>query len=222
MYLEMQKYTKIIDGETVINNVNLSMELGRIYGLRGRNGSGKTMIMRAICGLIKPTSGEVRINNKIIGKDISFPESIGAHIENTGFIDNYTAFQNLRLIADIKGIISDDHIRDVLASIGLDPYGKKKYKKFSLGMKQKLGIASAIMESPQIIILDEPTNALDEESIKKMHAILQEHKKHQSLIIISSHDMEELKYLADEIIIIENGAIKKNEEVVEGSVKNET
>ena len=180
---------------------------GKVYGLRGKNGSGKTMLMRAICGLITPDSGIIDIDGKILGKDISFPESIGVLIENPAFIGNYTGFKNLKVLASIQNRIGDEQIRKALEDIGLDPDDKRTYRKYSLGMKQKLGIAAAVMENPDIIILDEPINALDEVSVEKVHDILEEQKKRGAVIIIACHDKEELDQLSDEIIEISDGRI---------------
>ena len=150
------------------------------------------MLMRAICGLITPDSGIIDINGKILGKDISFPESIGVLIENPAFIGNYTGFKNLKVLASIQNRIGDEQIRKALEDIGLDPDDKRTYRKYSLGMKQKLGIAAAVMENPDIIILDEPINALDDVSVEKVHDILEEQKKRGAVIIIACHDKEEL------------------------------
>ncbi len=208
MFIEVINYSKKIGKEFVLKDVSMSLDKGKIYGLKGKNGSGKTMLMRAVCGLIRPTSGKVVINGEEIGRERSFPESIGALIENPGFIANYTGLENLKNLADIREKIDMDRIRDVMAETGLNPDDKKKYKKYSLGMKQKLGIAAAIMEYPDIIILDEPTNALDEASVAGLRKILQKEKQRGAVIILSSHDSEELKFLSDEIFFIESGKIK--------------
>jgi ABC-type multidrug transport system, ATPase component len=208
MIIEIKDLTKKIKGATVLDTINLQFESGKIYGLQGKNGSGKTMLMRAICGLIIPTSGEVRIDGKNLGREISFPESAGALIETPGFISNYTGLENLKAIASIKRVIGLEDIKNSLERVGLDPEDKRKYRKYSLGMKQRLGIAAAIMEKPALIILDEPTNALDENGVKLVRSILQVENERGALIIISCHDSEELEYLADEITVIENGQIK--------------
>lgn len=209
MYLEVSNITKIIDKSTILDSVSLSMDKGKIYGLKGKNGSGKTMIMRAICGLIKLTEGEIYIDGKPLDRKQAFPPSIGVLIENPGFINNYSGTRNLKVLADIKGLIGMEEIEHTMALVGLDPHEKKKVKKYSLGMKQKLGIAAAIMENPDMILLDEPTNALDQESIRNLMDILKEYKKRGKLIILSSHDSEELENLSDEIYIIEDGRIKE-------------
>ncbi len=208
MEIEVRNLTKRISGNLILDNINIKMTNGKIYGLKGKNGSGKTMLMRAICGLILPTEGEVIIDGQVLGKDISFPNSLGALIESPGFISNYSGFKNLKILSEIQGKIDDNKINEVLTMVGLDPKEKKKFKKYSLGMKQKLGIAAAIMEEPEIIILDEPTNALDESSAISLRKTLQKYRDAGALIIISCHDSEELEFLSDEIFFMENGRLK--------------
>ena len=207
MYIKITDDNKTIKKAPILRDINLEFTGGKVYGLRGKNGSGKTMLMRAICGLITPDSGIIDINGKILGKDISFPESIGVLIENPAFIGNYTGFKNLKVLASIQNRIGDEQIRKALEDIGLDPDDKRTYRKYSLGMKQKLGIAAAVMENPDIIILDEPINALDDVSVEKVHDILEEQKKRGAVIIIACHDKEELDQLSDEIIEISDGRI---------------
>ncbi len=208
MYIELKDIEKTIGANTVLSDINVRLESGNIYGLKGKNGSGKTMLMRIICGLIRPSRGEVSIDGKILHKDISFPESIGVLIENPAFLSQYSGFDNLKLLSSIKKIIKDEDIIRTIEKVGLDPHDKKKYKKYSLGMKQKLGIACAIMEKPDIIILDEPVNAVDEDGVKRIREILCELKNENKIIILACHDKEELYFLSDNIIEIENGRIK--------------
>lgn len=206
MFIELTNVSKTIKGTVVLDDINLRMESGKVYGLKGKNGSGKTMLMRAICGLIS-TDGTVNINGEILGKDISFPRSIGVLIENPSFISNYTGFKNLKVLASIQNRINDEDIKNALIKVQLDPADKRTYRKYSLGMKQKLGIAAAFMENPDIIILDEPINALDEAGAKQVHKILEEQKSRGAIIIIACHDREELEMLSDEIIEISEGKI---------------
>ncbi|MGN0340903.1 MAG: ABC transporter ATP-binding protein [Lachnospira sp.] len=206
MFIELTNVSKTIKGTVVLDNINLRMESGKVYGLKGKNGSGKTMLMRAICGLIS-TDGTVNINGEILGKEISFPRSIGVLIENPSFISNYTGFKNLKVLASIQNRINDEDIKNALIKVQLDPDDKRTYRKYSLGMKQKLGIAAAFMENPDIIILDEPINALDEAGAKQVHKILEEQKSRGAIIIIACHDREELEMLSDEIIEISEGKI---------------
>lgn len=210
MKIEISNFTKIISNNKVLDDINLSLENGKIYGFIGKNGSGKTMLMRAICGLIIPTEGNVRIDEKIVGKDISFPPSVGVLIENPGFISSYSGFKNLKTLAKIQNKISDEKIYNTLKRVGLDPDDKKHYRKYSLGMKQKLGIAAAIMEEPKLLILDEPFNALDEESVERVRKIITGFKKEDTIVILACHDSQEIHALCDEFVEIKNGKIVSN------------
>ena len=205
--VRLEDYCKSFKSAEVLKNINMTLESGKVIGLKGKNGSGKTMLMRAISGLILPTSGKVYINDKELGRHISFPPSIGILIENPSFISNYTGFKNLKILASIQNRISDDEIRDAIRKVGLDPDDKRTFKKYSLGMKQRLGIAAAIMERPDIVILDEPINALDEAGAGLIKGLLDELKANGSLIIIACQDTEELNYLSDEIYEIYDGEI---------------
>ena len=211
MKIEVKDYTKIIMGLTILDIVNITLVSGKCYGLKGKNGSGKTMLMRAICGLIHPTKGHVSINEEILGKDISFPRSIGVLIENPAFIANYTGLKNLELLASIKKEIGTEEIRNTIEAVGLEPDDKRKYRKYSLGMKQKLGIAAAFMEKPDIIILDEPINAIDESGVEKVKALIADAKERGAVIIVACHDAEELEELSDEIICISEGRILEDD-----------
>ena len=205
--IEIKNVTKIIKHNTVIDNVSLTVNSGKITGLKGVNGSGKTMLMRLVSGLILPTSGEIIINGETLGKDITFPRSIGTLIENPAFLDNYSGFQNLKLLASIQGKISDEEIREAIIAVELNPDDKKKFRKYSLGMKQRLGIAAAVMEHPDIIILDEPTNALDSDGVQMVKRILQKEKERGALILISCHDLDVLKELSDVIYLMNVGRL---------------
>ena len=207
MYIELSNVSKKIKGAKILNDINYVFESGKVYGLQGKNGCGKTMLMRIISGLIRPTEGSVDINGKLLGEDITFPESIGTLIENPAFIDRYTGFKNLQMLASIKGKINDEDIREALKKVGLNPDDKRKYRKYSLGMKQKLGIACAFMEYPDIVILDEPINAIDKDGVILIREILDDLKKKDKIVIIACHDAEEMRVLADEIIQMEEGRI---------------
>ena len=210
MYIEIDDLTKVIDKHKVLDKVSIKLEKGKIYGIKGKNGSGKTMLLRAICGLIKPTEGEVRVGEKVIGKDAAFHESVGVLIENPGFIPSFSGYENLKMLADIKKLIGKEDIEAVMEKVGLEKACfKKKYRTYSLGMKQMLGIAAAIMEKPDLILLDEPTNALDEESVRKLLDILREEKGRGACIVLASHDMEELTLLSDIIFIMEEGRLRE-------------
>lgn len=207
MKIEVRDYTKTIKGVAILDHINITLEQGKCYGLKGKNGSGKTMLMRAISGLIYPTSGEVLIDGEVLGKNISFPRSIGVLIENPAFIANYTGFKNLELLACIQNRITKEEIQKTMEAVGLNPEDKRKYRKYSLGMKQKLGIASAFMEKPDIIILDEPINAIDEAGVVKVKELINDAKERGAVIITACHDSAELEELSDEIIQIAEGRI---------------
>lgn len=198
---------KKIKGSPVLTDINLEFNGGKVYGLKGKNGSGKTMLMRAVSGLITADSGTVTINGEVLGKQISFPRSIGVLIENPTFISNYTGFKNLSVLASIQKKIGVDRIRQTLEEVGLDPDDKRTYRKYSLGMKQRLGIAAAVMEYPDIIILDEPVNALDESGAMLVREILRKAKERGAIIILACHDREELEFLSDVIYEISDGRI---------------
>ncbi len=207
MYLEAEKINKKIGVDHVLNEISLSMEKGKIYGLQGRNGCGKSMLMRVICGLVLPTSGRVLIDGNELGKELSFPESIGVFIEKPGFLESCSGFRNLSILASIKNQIGSAQIEETLKRVGLEEVMHKKYKKYSLGMKQKLGIAAAIMEHPDIVILDEPANALDEKSECRLWQIVKEEKERGALVIISCHTKEVLEEISDEIFKMDQGRI---------------
>lgn len=205
MIVELKNVSKSIRGADIINDVSARFESGVVTGLKGVNGSGKTMILRLIAGLIRPTKGEVVIDGEILWRDISFPKSIGILIENPAFLDYYSGFDNLKLLASIQNRIDDEKIRNTIKMVGLDPHSKKKYKKYSLGMKQRLGIAAAVMESPDMILLDEPTNALDISGVEMVKEIIKKEKAQGKLIILACHDQEILEYLSDRILCVEEG-----------------
>lgn len=207
MTITLKNVTKKIKGNTVTDNVNMALKSGTVYGLCGYNGCGKTMLMRLIAGLIIPSSGEIVFDGKVLGKQIDFPENMGILIENPAFLGGMTGFDNLKLLASIQGKISDDMIIESISRVGLDPKDKKKYRKYSLGMKQRLGIASAVMESPDLIILDEPTNALDSNGVVITKELIAEEKKRGALVIMTCHDREILEGICDVIYTIEHGII---------------
>lgn len=205
----IENLSKTIKNNKILDNVNLTFESGHVYGLVGRNGSGKTMLLRAICGLIFPDSGKVIIDGKQLHKDISFPESCGIIIENTDLLPNFSAFDNLKMLSEIKNTANDNMIKSAIKSVGLDPDSKKKVKTFSLGMKQRLSIAQALFEDPDILLLDEPTNALDEDGVNDVRRILLEQKKKNKLIIIASHNKVDISLLSDTVISVSNGRFQR-------------
>lgn len=196
--VEIIDATKIIKGKTILQNINLKLLPGKIYGLEGHNGSGKTMLLRLCCDLIKPTSGRV-----IIDKGTSF----GVLIETPGFMFNETAYNNLKYLADIKGKIGKDEINDILERVGLSESKKIKTKKFSLGMLQKLGIAQAVMEEPDVLLLDEPFNALDADSCETVKRLITEQKERGASIVIVSHNLDYIREECDEVLTMTDGKL---------------
>lgn len=211
MKIEFIEVTKIIKGITVLDDVSLTLAGGTIYGLRGVNGSGKTMMMRMIAGLIHPTKGKVLIDGKQLGKEISFPTDIGMLIENPAFLDGFGAVDNLRLLADIRRKIGEERIKEVLEQVGLGYDDKRRYRQFSLGMKQRLGIAGAVLEHPSLLLVDEPTNALDTDGVEMVQKILQEEKSHGALIVLACHDFSVLRSLSDIIFDVKEGKVTQCE-----------
>ena len=219
MRVEVKDYVKTIGKATVLDHVSYTFKSGKIYGLRGKNGSGKTMLMRLISGLIRPTKGQVLIDGEVVSKDIPFPRSLGVLIEGPAFLDDYSAMDNLKLIAYPKGKVTEDEIKAVLSEVRLDPKSRKKYKKFSLGMKQRLGIAAAVMEHPDLILLDEPTNALDESGVDMLGDIVKKEKERGAVLIVSSHDRDILEDISDEIYDLDQGEIVRHS--IKGEKRNE-
>lgn len=207
MQVELRHLTKKIKGVTVLADISYAFQGGCIYGLSGKNGCGKTMMMRSIAGLIYPSSGSVLIDGKELGKDISFPESLGLLIENPAFLASYTGFENLRILAKVQGDVSDEEIRNTLQKVGLDPEDKRKYYKYSLGMRQRLGIAAAIMGEPKVILLDEPINAIDADGVNEIRDVVRGLVHEDRVIIIACHDKEEMDYMADTVIQMSEGHI---------------
>ena len=203
----VNEVSKSIYGVPIINSVSMTLVSGNVYGFQGINGSGKTMLMRLICGLIYPTKGEIIIDGKRLGKEITFPQSVGLLLENPAFLDSYTGYENLEMLASIKNIITREEIHEAITSVGLDPLDKRKYKKFSLGMKQRLGIAAAIMEKPDILILDEPTNSLDSSGVSLVKTIIAKERERGAIIILACHDLPVLQDVSDEIFLLEQGKI---------------
>lgn len=211
--IELKNISKQLHKNNILNDISCTFLSGEIVGLVGVNGSGKTMLMRIITGLCVPTKGEVIIDGKKLHEDISFPESCGMLLETPAFIDSFTGVQNLRMISSIKKRVSDKDIRNCIIRVGLNPDDKKKYRKYSLGMKQRLGIAGAILEKPDIVILDEPTNALDVDGIKVVKEIIREQKNRNAIVIIASHDAELINELADMVYTMTEGYLSSSQDI---------
>ena len=211
MNISIEHVTKKIKNATVLKDICLEMKGGTVYGLQGKNGSGKTMLMRAISGLIRPTSGRIVINGEQLHKNISIPRSIGLLLENPSLLPEYDASQNLRLLAKMQGGVPEEEIRQLIRDVGLEDAGHKKVEKYSLGMKQRLGIAAAILGSPDIILLDEPINAIDGEGVEEIRSLILSLKNEKRIIIVACHDKEEMNLLADEIVHLRDGRIEGQE-----------
>lgn len=207
-YIKCECMTKRLKGNIVLDNISLSVKKGEFLVLKGHNGSGKTMILRAISGLMRLNSGVVYVDNEMIGKQKQFPDSMGILIEYPSFIPGYTGFQNLKFLSSINNKISDEEIYNIIQRVGLDKTDKRKYKRYSLGMKQRLGIAQALMEQPKLLLLDEPTNALDIDGIKDVLDILKIEKSKGTTIIVASHDVHVLdNEIVDRIVHVNNGKL---------------
>ena len=205
--IEIKNVSKTLNARLVLDNINCTFNDGTVYGLCGHNGSGKTMLLRAISGLIVPDSGEVIIDGKILHKDISFPPNAGIVIENMEMLPKYNAFDNLKLLANIKKIATDEDIINVLSRVGLS--SELKVKKYSLGMKQRLNIAQAIFEKQSIILLDEPTNALDTDGVELIYKIIKEEKARGATVIIATHHKEDLQNVCDIILTVSEGRLSE-------------
>ncbi len=207
--IEVENLTKKFREAVVLDNVNATFETGKVHGLIGRNGSGKTMLMKCICGIVPYTSGDIRVNGKVIGRDIDIPENVGVIIETPGFLPNYSALENLRFLAKINNQITKEDIRRAISSVGLNPDDKKHVGKYSLGMRQRLGLAQAIMESPDILILDEPMNGLDKDGVADMRKYLLDLKEQGKTILIASHSAEDIDVLCDTVYEMDKGKLEK-------------
>ncbi len=205
--IKLEDVSKNIKDRIVLDHINFTFEDGKVYGLKGINGSGKTMLMRLIAGLIFPSDGKIFVSEKELGRDISFPESIGLLLENPVFLDRYTGLENLKLLAELSGSVDVEKLKHILIKVGLDPDDKRKYRKYSLGMKQRLGIAAAIMDEPSILLLDEPINALDEDGVELFTKIMNEEKERGTLVILSCHEEMRLREYSDVIVFMKDGKI---------------
>ena len=203
--VEIKNYCKSIKSRPILNNVSYNFEYGKIYGLYGHNGSGKTMLLRAIAGLLVPDSGSVVIDGKVLHKDMSFPPSIGIVIENMNLLPQYNAFDNLKILGKIKKTATDEDITTALERVGLK--SDSKVKKFSLGMKQRLNIAQAVFEKQKIILLDEPTNALDNDGVQLIYKLLKEEKERGALVVITTHHKEDLEEVCDVVLKMTEGEL---------------
>ena len=207
--IDVRNVSLTLQNNEILKNVSVKFERGNIHGLIGRNGSGKTMLMKCICGFVKPTAGEIYVDGKHIGKDCDFPKNTGIIIETPGFIPYYSGYKNLKLLADLRGKISKDDICETMKRVGLDPNLKRHVRKYSLGMRQRLGLAQAIMENPELLILDEPMNGLDKDGVKDMRQYLLDLKAQGKTILIASHSAEDIDVLCDTVCEMDKGKLEK-------------
>lgn len=196
----------------MLQPLTMGFEEGMIHGIIGRNGSGKTVLMKMILGILQPTTGTVIVGDKRIGKDVDFPESAGAIIETIEFIPYMSAYQNLADIAAMRGNLSKTQIKEVLEMVGLGNVGRKHVSKFSMGMRQRLAIAQAVMESPKLLILDEPMNGMDEKGVEEMRRLILARKAAGTTIILSSHNIEDIRILCDQVYRIDAGVVMREVE----------
>lgn len=197
--IEVKNVYKSFGKEQVLKNISLSIPPGSIYGVVGNNGSGKTVLMKCICGFMKCDRGTIWVNGKQIGKEIDFPDHLGVIIETPGFIPNLSGYKNLKILASLKGRIGKQEIRETLHKVGLNPDMKKPVTKYSLGMRQRLGIAQAIMENPKVLVLDEPFNGLDRHGVVEMRMLLKELKAEGKAILLASHNAQDIEELCDHV-----------------------
>ena len=205
--IKIENAAKKIKDTVIYENIDMVCESGSIVGLIGKNGAGKTMLLKSICGLTDYTGGEISVLGKKIGKDVEIPDSVGVIIEVPGFLPNLSGYKNLKYLADIKGKIGKDRIFEVIRQVGLDPESKKHVGKYSLGMRQRLGIAQALMEDPEILLLDEPMNGLDNKGVAEIKEILKDLRKRNKTIILASHHMEDIDELCDKVVVMDSGKI---------------
>ncbi|MEG1292468.1 MAG: ATP-binding cassette domain-containing protein [Lachnospiraceae bacterium] len=206
---EIENVNLTLGKQEILKDISLHIEPGNIYGVVGKNGSGKSMLFKCMCGFIRPQSGKIRIMGKEIGKEKDFPENTGILIEAPGFIPYYSGYKNLKLLADLKGKIKKEQIEKYMIQLGLEPSMRKTVKKYSLGMKQRLGIVQAVMEEPELLIMDEPMNALDKEGIDEVRRFFKELRTQGKTILLTSHNFEDIQLLCDKTFEMEHGKLKE-------------
>ena len=207
--VEISHVTKRFGEDLVLKEVNLALDCGKVYGIVGNNGSGKTVLMKCICGFMPATTGTIKVFGKQIGKDVDFPERLGVIIEAPGFLTNLTGIRNLEILADMRRQITKADARIAMRKVGLDPDMRKPVAKYSLGMRQRLGIAQAIMEDPQLLVLDEPFNGLDKNGVAEIRKILLELKTEGKTILLASHNEEDIRILCDEVYEMDGGVMRR-------------
>lgn len=205
--LELKNISKRIGKAQVLSGISLTLHSGTVYGFIGKNGSGKTMLFRAIIGLIRLSEGSVTVDGKQLHRDISVLPNVGVTLENVGLYPEFTGLQNLKMLADIRKKISVEEIKETIKRVGLDPEDKRTVKKYSLGMKQRIVLAQALMEKPEILLLDEPTNALDDSGMEMIRQVILEEKQRGAIVLVASHNKEDIDLLCDEVFRIKEGKI---------------
>lgn len=205
--IDVQHVSKSFGEEQVLKDICRSFEIGKIHGIVGNNGSGKTVLMKCICGFLRPDSGKIHVNYKEVGKDIDFPDDLGIIIETPGFLPNISGFKNLQLLASLKKKASDAVIRDAIMKVGLDPYMKKPVGKYSLGMRQRLGLAQALMEDPQLLILDEPLNGLDKHGAAHIRELIKSLRDEGKTVLLASHNQMDIDELCDTVCEMDGGVM---------------
>lgn len=214
MKLEVRNIKKTLKNNIILDGIDLTLEGGRVYGFVGRNGCGKTMLFRAISGLMNIDSGVIVWDGQKLHEDIRILPSLGIVLENAGLYPEFSGFKNLEMLAKLKNIANKTMIMEAIERVGLDPKDKRPIRKYSLGMKQRIVLAQAIMEKPEILMLDEPTNALDEEGVERIRKIIQEERERGALILLTSHNKEDINILADEVFYMKDGRLVDEEVVV--------
>lgn len=205
--IDVQHVSKSFGEEQVLKDICRSFEIGKIHGIVGNNGSGKTVLMKCICGFLRPDSGKIYVNYKEVGKDMDFPDDLGIIIETPGFLPNISGFKNLQLLASLKKKASDAVIRDAIMKVGLDPYMKKPVGKYSLGMRQRLGLAQALMEDPQLLILDEPLNGLDKHGAAHIRELIKSLRDEGKTVLLASHNQMDIDELYDTVCEMDGGVM---------------
>lgn len=205
--IEVNHVSKSFGKQQVLRDVSFECESGRVYGLIGRNGSGKTVLMKCVVGLLRPDAGEITVSGQRVGRDTEFAQSIGFLIENPGFLPGESGFTNLKYLASIRRRADKERIRECMTLVGLDPKSRKRVGKYSLGMRQRLGIAQAILERPEILMLDEPMNGLDNAGVREMRQMLMAQREEGRTVFLASHNAEDISVLCDEVFAIDAGVL---------------
>lgn len=208
--IEIRNLTKTVKGHDLLKDINLEISQPNVYGIIGRNGSGKSVLFKTIAGLLSPTKGEVRVFGENIGKG-AFPQQFGALLDTPGFLPQYSSFKNLKLLSSIKNQVSDERLKEVISLVGLDPKDRRPVRKYSMGMRQRLGIAQAIMEKPKLLILDEPMNGLDESGVNDMRDMILKFKNEGLTVLLTSHNSEDISMLCESVYRIDNGMLTMEE-----------